>query len=92
MVYLVKVDDEVFAIPGGFVDVALDRYAGRTINYAELKEALKRERIDGGDAPQMGGFGDLGYLDFDTMEERALREPLPIGRHRTLYHRTRERQ
>ena len=44
MVYLVKVDDEVFAIPGGFVDVALDRYAGRTINYAELKESLKGEK------------------------------------------------
>ena len=42
--------------------------------------------MDGGDSPRLSvPSGDMGYLDFDIMEERKLREPVAVGMHELLY-------
>ena len=82
MVYLAKVDNEVIAIDAGSVRRVLSSYEGRDIDYTAMKESLKQNRIDGGDAPRMSAPDNLGYIDFDLMEEKGLREPVPVGGHR----------
>jgi hypothetical protein len=82
MAHRIKCDGEIFLIPAGHLRLVLSDLSPYTtekgeVNYEALKSAIKQERIK--DFPPSSHADEMGFIDFDQMEQNRSRKPVVVG-------------